>query len=153
MADYYPLITRAVASLPQNTDEARRALYDRARNALVAQLRSNNPPLSESEISHERRLFEEAIRKVETEAFGNQKRHEQKQSEQTQLGPNNHAPPAEPTTPGKMSDKLGKLFFSYSGRISRATFWLAFLCLLPVHLIVVFRILGCRTRFTRLASL
>ncbi len=68
MTDYHPLIARAVASLPQNTDTARRALYDRARNALLAKLRSNKPPLSESVITRERRSLEEVIRNVEAQA-------------------------------------------------------------------------------------
>ena len=54
MADYYPLISRAIAGLDKNTGEARRALYERARTALVAQLRSVNPPLAEAEITRER---------------------------------------------------------------------------------------------------
>jgi two-component sensor histidine kinase len=37
MADYYLLIARAVAGLNENTGEARRALYGRARAALEAQ--------------------------------------------------------------------------------------------------------------------
>src|SRR5215207_3216567 len=68
MADYYPLIARAVAGLDKNTGEARRALYERARTALVTQLRGTTPPLSESEITRERLALEEAIRKVEAEA-------------------------------------------------------------------------------------
>lgn len=68
MADYYPLVARAVAGLDKNTGEARRALYERARTALVAQLRGSDPPLEESEITRERLALEEAIRKVETEA-------------------------------------------------------------------------------------
>ena len=38
MADYYPLIARAVAGLEKNTGDARRVLYERARAALVAQV-------------------------------------------------------------------------------------------------------------------
>jgi hypothetical protein len=68
MADYYPLIQRAIAGLDKNTGEARRALYERARTALVAQLRGVNPPLPEAEITRERLALEEAIRKVEAEA-------------------------------------------------------------------------------------
>src|SRR5437764_604659 len=69
MADYYPLIARAVAGLDANaTGEQRRALYERARTALIAQLRGVTPPLSESEITRERLTLEEAIRKVEQEA-------------------------------------------------------------------------------------
>src|ERR1700752_4866407 len=68
MADYYPLIARAVAGLEKNTGDSRRALYERARTALVAQLRGVTPPLSESDITRERLALEEAIRKVEAEA-------------------------------------------------------------------------------------
>ncbi len=69
MADYYPLITRAVAGLEKNTGEARRALYDRARTALVEQLRGVTPSLSESDITRERLALEEAVRRVESEAI------------------------------------------------------------------------------------
>src|SRR5438270_2645548 len=68
MTDYYPLIGKAVAGLENNTGEARRALYERDRTALVNQLRNMNPPLTESEITRERLGLEEAIRKVEAEA-------------------------------------------------------------------------------------
>ncbi|WP_316397124.1 hypothetical protein [Bradyrhizobium sp. 33ap4] len=69
MADYYPLIARAIAGLDPNAPgEARRALYARARTALIQQLRGVQPPLSESEITRERLSLEEAVRKVESEA-------------------------------------------------------------------------------------
>jgi hypothetical protein len=68
MADYQPLIAKAVAGLEKNTGEARRALYERARTALVAQLRGVTPALSESDITRERLALEEAIRKVEAES-------------------------------------------------------------------------------------
>ena len=67
MADYYPLISRAVAGLERNTGENRRSLYERARNALLDQLRSITPALSETEITRERLALEEAIRKVEAD--------------------------------------------------------------------------------------
>ncbi|MEA3058424.1 MAG: hypothetical protein QOF34_1239 [Sphingomonadales bacterium] len=69
MADYYPLVAKAVAGLEKNTGEGRRMLYERARTALVAQLRGmNDPPLTEAEITRERLALEEAIRKVAAEA-------------------------------------------------------------------------------------
>jgi hypothetical protein len=68
MADYYPLIARAVAGLDKNTGDARRTLYERARVALVAQLRGVTPALDESDVTRERLSLEEAIRKVEGES-------------------------------------------------------------------------------------
>ncbi|HEY1309326.1 MAG TPA: hypothetical protein VGF02_00110 [Pseudolabrys sp.] len=68
MADYHPLVARAVAGLDKNTGENRRALYERARAALVNQLRSVEPALDESDITRERLALEEAIRKVEADA-------------------------------------------------------------------------------------
>ncbi len=66
MADYHPLIARAVEGL--GSGEARRSLYERARAALVSQLRGIDPPLSEADITRERLALEDAIRKVEAEA-------------------------------------------------------------------------------------
>src|SRR3974390_163157 len=68
MADYHPLISRAVNGLTKNTGENRRALYERARTALVNQLRGVQPALDETDITRERLGLEEAIRKVEAEA-------------------------------------------------------------------------------------
>jgi hypothetical protein len=73
MADYQPLVARAVAGLEKSTGENRRALYERARAALVAQLRSVQPALDESDITRERLALEEAIRKVEAEAVKRQR--------------------------------------------------------------------------------
>ena len=65
MADYYPLISKAVAGLdPDAPGESRRALYERARAAL----RTINPPPTEAEITRERLALEEAVRRVEGEA-------------------------------------------------------------------------------------
>jgi hypothetical protein len=74
MADYFPLIARAVGGLDKNTGENRRALYERARTALIAQLRSVEPGLDESDITRERLALEEAIRKVEADAVSRPRR-------------------------------------------------------------------------------
>lgn len=70
MADYFPVLSRAVSALPTNTGESRRAVYERARAAVVKQLRSLEPPLSEEDISRERMQLEDAIGRVETEHGG-----------------------------------------------------------------------------------
>lgn len=88
MADYYPLLSRAVAGLTNNTGEVRRALYERARTALVNQLRNSDPPLSEADITRERLGLEEAIRRIEAEAAGDRK-------------PDSAAPASEPEAPSK----------------------------------------------------
>ncbi|HEV2564382.1 MAG TPA: histidine kinase [Microvirga sp.] len=67
MADYYPLIARAVEGLPEQTPDKRHAVYERARTALIAQLRSLNPPLTEAEIQQEGRSLDEAIERVEAD--------------------------------------------------------------------------------------
>lgn len=69
MADYYPLIARAIAGLdPSAPGEQRRALYERARTALISQLRGVQPALSEAEITRERLALEDAVRRVEADA-------------------------------------------------------------------------------------
>lgn len=65
MADYYPLINRAVTGLERNNAQNRSALYERARVALVTQLRGIVPAIEEREITRERLALEEAIRRVE----------------------------------------------------------------------------------------
>lgn len=82
MADYYPLIARAVAGLDNNTGENRRALYERARTALVNQLRSVDPPIDESDITRERLALEDAIRRLEAEA-AKRPRNEEPEAEDT----------------------------------------------------------------------
>ncbi|MCC5978643.1 MAG: histidine kinase [Salinarimonas sp.] len=70
MADYHPLIARAVQGLPDPAPEMRAAVYDRARTALFAQLRSLDPPLSDDEFEAERHALETAIATVEAEYAG-----------------------------------------------------------------------------------
>jgi hypothetical protein len=68
MTDYYPVIASLVADLKQNTGKGRIEIYQRARATLFGQLQGLKPPLTESEITHERLALEKAIRKVEAEA-------------------------------------------------------------------------------------
>jgi len=65
MADYYSVIARAVSRLPSTTDEARHAVYERARKALRETLRNSNPPFSETERATEQAALEVAISMVE----------------------------------------------------------------------------------------
>lgn len=68
MADYYSILKKTIASLPESNGAARRSVYSRARNAIVSQLKAYEPPLTPSEITAEQLRLEEAIRKVEAEA-------------------------------------------------------------------------------------
>ncbi|HVW93653.1 MAG TPA: hypothetical protein VHB74_13745 [Devosia sp.] len=68
MADYKELIRKAIQALPENNGAARRAVYEKARSALVGQLRALDPPLSPREITQHRLQLEDCIRQVEQEA-------------------------------------------------------------------------------------
>jgi hypothetical protein len=72
MADYYALISYAIAAFDKKTSEARRVFYDRARAILVDRLRNADPPLSETVIEHERLALEDAISKVEADAIASE---------------------------------------------------------------------------------
>jgi hypothetical protein len=67
MADYYPVIARAVSRLPSKTDEARHSIYERARTVLQENLRTHDPPASPVELATEQFALETAISRVETE--------------------------------------------------------------------------------------
>jgi len=68
MAEYYTVLRRAIAGIEPNVPETRRSVYDKARNALIGQLKAVDPPLTTAEISRQRLELEEAIRRVEREA-------------------------------------------------------------------------------------
>jgi hypothetical protein len=61
MADYYSVIATAVSRLPSKTDEARCAIYDRARTALQEALRDYEPLL----LAKEQEALDDAIRTLE----------------------------------------------------------------------------------------
>ena len=68
MAEYYAVLKKAVSGLSVDSSDARRSVYEKARNALIGQLKAIDPPLTTSEISRQRLELEEAIRRVERES-------------------------------------------------------------------------------------
>ena len=70
VADYQPLLTRAVANLPRTSPVAARlAIYERARKAQLAQLGTVRPPLPEIDVAHEKEALDQAIALIEA-SFG-----------------------------------------------------------------------------------
>lgn len=65
MADYYPILARAVSSLAINNAETRQEVFDRARTVLAEEL--SRQQKSALEILRERSVLETAIRRVEAE--------------------------------------------------------------------------------------
>jgi hypothetical protein len=106
MAEYYPLIARAVSGLDDSTGETRRALYERARTALVNQLRGADPPLDEAEITRERLGLEEAIRRVEAEVDKLAQGKRSQKTASTEEAP----PPAPPDHPVSVADEALRQF-------------------------------------------
>jgi hypothetical protein len=70
MADYYPLISRAVVRLKVNTEATRRVLYEGLRQAVLTQ--------------RGRRALDDAIRKVEMEVSGQPQSQEPHSEEQVE---------------------------------------------------------------------
>lgn len=56
-----------LAGLPDSTEEARRAIYERARKALLGQLRKIEPPIPETDIARENVALDEAVARLESE--------------------------------------------------------------------------------------
>ena len=65
--DYYSLIALAVSRLPSKADEARHALYERARTTLKEKLHSHDRPVSAAGVKTAQFRLEAAIRRVEME--------------------------------------------------------------------------------------
>jgi hypothetical protein len=69
MADYYPLLSRAIVNLGESAGpDVRRAIYDRARTTLRSQLEAAEPPLPPDQIERERAQLEAVIARLEIEA-------------------------------------------------------------------------------------
>jgi hypothetical protein len=67
MAEYYPLLAKAVAGLQNSTPEARRAVYERARKALLTQLQNLRPPVPAADIARETQALDMAVARIEAE--------------------------------------------------------------------------------------
>ena len=66
-AEYYPLLAKAVGSLPNSTPDTRRVVYERARKALIGQLRTYHPPVPDEDIERESVALDRAIERLEGE--------------------------------------------------------------------------------------
>lgn len=74
MADYYPLIARSIEGIGDPTPEMRQSVYDRAKQALIEQLRLMDPPMPEIDIMRERLALESTVRKFERAFIAEQRR-------------------------------------------------------------------------------
>ena len=61
MADYYPVLSRAVSRLAVNNAQTRQKLYEHARTVLIAELERNNPERSTLAALGERIEFETTV--------------------------------------------------------------------------------------------
>lgn len=67
MADFYPLLTRAVSKLPVDSPHERQELYDQARAILLKQLRGNDGAVTAPSVVRQQASLEAAIRRIEAE--------------------------------------------------------------------------------------
>jgi hypothetical protein len=67
MADYYPIVAKAVNALGSTNEETRRRVYDRARAALLSEVHKLVPSFDQSEIMAEQLYLEVAIGEVEAD--------------------------------------------------------------------------------------
>lgn len=97
MADFHTVLKRAIAALPDQSGPSRRAVYDKARKALLKQLQGLDPPLSAQEVTQQRLALEDAIRKVEADVARAARAPAAPAA--PQAAPPRPTPPAEPQEP------------------------------------------------------
>lgn len=68
MADYYPILARAVSGLEVNSAQARQEIYEHARAVLIVHLDRTDPQRSALKIISEWIAFEAAVRRVEAKS-------------------------------------------------------------------------------------
>jgi hypothetical protein len=91
VVDYYKIVQRSVAALKPDTEATRQALYERARASLAKHLCLKSPPLPNDKIRAELSALEDAIKKVEGEAWS--KRYEIKDKKRTREADRERARP------------------------------------------------------------
>jgi hypothetical protein len=67
MADFYPVLARAISRLSTHNPQVRQEIYDHARGFLTTQLSGHGQTASAAEITRERIALETAIRRVEAQ--------------------------------------------------------------------------------------
>jgi lipoprotein-anchoring transpeptidase ErfK/SrfK len=67
MTDYYSVLARAVAQLESKDEASRRALYDRAREAVAARMQAIDPPISDDQLNAEFAALEAAVARIEND--------------------------------------------------------------------------------------
>jgi hypothetical protein len=92
MADYYPLLAKAIERLEPNTAETRQGIYDRARAALTRQLSSLETPVSQSVIDRELAALDAVVKRLE--------------AEQTTARTPSQTPPSAPVKPDPLTSVL-----------------------------------------------
>ncbi len=102
MADYYPVLARAVSSLPHNDAQARTELYARARTIIAEQLRQRDLKDPVWEMWREQASLDTAIRRVEAESRSGQIRANGKP---VTLPPQQRVTSADPQERGKTAAK------------------------------------------------
>lgn len=94
MLDYVPVLSRAVAGLSPNTEQARHVLYDRARRALVDRLQASGLDTADPVLTAELAALERAIDRVEAAELDRAAPADQEQAEPEAAYPD-YEPPAE----------------------------------------------------------
>jgi lipoprotein-anchoring transpeptidase ErfK/SrfK len=67
MADYYPILAKAMGAPEAADPQWRRNIYDRARRMLVRELQARQPPTPRAAIAAEQAALDAAIRRIEAE--------------------------------------------------------------------------------------
>ncbi len=67
MVDYYQILMRALQEAKDPSPQTRNEIYNRAHRAILAKLKSIEPPVSESDVQRETQLFRETVARIEKE--------------------------------------------------------------------------------------